>query len=135
MKKNAIKNVFFKGYVKNIVELRKNMDIALICSNMEAFGRVTIEAMYYENFVIGSDSGATKELIQGKYGKLYEKCNFKDLAKKITESVNDINQTVITMKKSKEYALDKFNRNIFNEINLFYKEIWKENANNERDKI
>ncbi len=65
--------VTFTGYVSDMAALRKRTDVELVCSGMEAFGRVTAEAMLSSNPVIGADSGATPELIaHGKNGFLFE---------------------------------------------------------------
>lgn len=72
------------GMVNNLPYLRKNMDIELVCSVCEGFGRVTVEAMMSSNPVIGSDTGATPELIHdGENGFLYNKGNINDLADKM----------------------------------------------------
>lgn len=61
-----------------------DIDIELVCSKSEAFGRTTIEAMANGNPVIGSDSAGTKELIKnGETGVLYSQGNYIDLANKI----------------------------------------------------
>lgn len=72
------------GYIENMPYLRKNMDVELVCSVCEGFGRVTAEAMMSSNPVIGSDTGGTPELIQdGENGYLYEKGNIEELAQKM----------------------------------------------------
>ena len=72
------------GMVKDMPSLRKKMDVELVCSVCEGFGRVTIEAMMSSNPVIGSDTGGTPELIQdGVNGYLYRQGNIQELADKI----------------------------------------------------
>lgn len=80
-----VKNqVFFLGFVQNIQEIRIQMDFELVCSKSEGFGRITVEAMMLGNPVIGSNTGATTELIkQGINGFLYQKGNISDFADKI----------------------------------------------------
>ena len=64
--------VRFLGEIRNMEQLRAEMDAELVCSIGEAFGRVTIEAMRQGLLVIGSDGGATPELIEdGKTGLLF----------------------------------------------------------------
>jgi glycosyltransferase involved in cell wall biosynthesis len=61
-------------------------DVALMCSQMEAFGRVTVEAMQLGRPVIGARSGGTTELIRdGETGMLFEVANPTDLAHKIRQ--------------------------------------------------
>ena len=58
--------VIFKGFVDDAKEIYKNIDILLMFSKSEGFGRVTVEAMSYGAPVIGFDSGGTSELIENK---------------------------------------------------------------------
>lgn len=59
-------------------------DAVLMCSRMEAFGRGTVEAMKLGKPVIGSASGATRELIRdGWNGLLFRPGDPSDLAEKI----------------------------------------------------
>ena len=70
MKRFGLKEeVTFLPYVNNLTELRENSDFALVCSRMEALGRVAIEAMLAGLPVIGADTGGTKELIGENRGK------------------------------------------------------------------
>lgn len=66
-------NISFLGYRNDIFKLLESMDIGIVSSVMEAFGRVTIEYMMAQMPVIGSDTGGTKELLQNtSFGFLYE---------------------------------------------------------------
>ena len=77
--------VSFLGQVDDMVSLRQTVDIELMCSKAEAFGRVTAEAMLAGIPVVGSNTGGTPELIQdGVTGFLYEKGNIKQLADKLS---------------------------------------------------
>jgi glycosyltransferase involved in cell wall biosynthesis len=59
-------------------------DVFLMCSKNEAFGRVTVEAMKCGVAVIGTDSGATPEIIHDKKnGLLYPAGDWKMLAQRI----------------------------------------------------
>lgn len=74
------------GQCSNMKKIRADMDIELICSKCEAFGRVTIEAMLNGIPVVGSNSGGTSELIRDHdTGLLYENGNIEQLANCITE--------------------------------------------------
>jgi len=78
------KQVEFIKYTDNIASLYNSVDIILVCSRWEAFGRVTVESMLFKKPVIGARSGATPELIkEGFNGLLYEPGNYQELAKKI----------------------------------------------------
>ncbi|BDR55407.1 hypothetical protein KIMH_15180 [Bombiscardovia apis] len=78
------KNVRYLGQQDDLTMIRQQSDIALVCSRNEAFGRVSIEAMYYGNVLIGADAGFTKELIkEGKNGFLYRVGSPSNLAEKV----------------------------------------------------
>lgn len=87
VKTEGIENsVNLLGKVNNLPEIRKKVDLELVCSRCEAFGRVTVEAMMSSLPVIGSNSGGTPELIiDGENGFLFEPCNYMDLANRIQE--------------------------------------------------
>lgn len=83
-------NVKLLGRVDNLVDIRKNIDLELVCSKCEAFGRVTIEAMMSMIPVIGSNTGGTTELIRDGYnGFLYKQGDYIDLADKIEFFLNN----------------------------------------------
>lgn len=68
--------------------LRKNMDVELVCSRAEAFGRVTAEAMLGGMSVIGSNTGGTVGLINHKkIGYLYSKSDINELAEYMKEFI------------------------------------------------
>lgn len=74
-------HVTFLGMREDISEIRKNMEVELVCSDCEAFGRVTVEAMMSSNPVIGTNAGGTTELIEdGVTGFLYTRGNAEQLA-------------------------------------------------------
>lgn len=81
---NIDKYVEFCGYVDDSLPIMQSANMVLVCSRAEAFGRVTIESMITGTPVIGTNTGATPELIkEGFNGLLYEPGNFKQLANKI----------------------------------------------------
>ena len=97
------------GNVSNMPQLRKDMDIELVCSRAEAFGRVTAEAMMGGIPVIGSNTGGTPELIvDGKTGFLYEYCNKNDLAKKMLYFLRNPSEISKMGSEAQKYAMEKF---------------------------
>jgi len=65
-------NVRFMGFESNREKIYDSMDILLVCSLKEGFGRVTAEAMFRGIPVIGRKSGGTEEVVQHeKTGFLY----------------------------------------------------------------
>ena len=82
--------VSFLGYRTDLPSIRREMDVELVCSRWEAFGRVTVEAMMSSNPVIGSDIGGTPELIRdGENGYLYRQGDDADLADKMSRFLNN----------------------------------------------
>jgi len=78
-------HVHVMGYLNNLREIREQkMDIELVCSRSEAFGRVTVEAMQTGLVVIGANTAGTAELVvDNENGLLFECGNAVDLADKI----------------------------------------------------
>lgn len=73
--------VFLKGYCPDVDDILKKMDVGIVSSVKEAFGRVTIEYMGNYLPVIGTNSGGTAELIRDSVnGYLYQSGNFEQLA-------------------------------------------------------
>lgn len=94
--------VVFEGEISDMPSIRAKMDMELICSICETFGRVTVEAMRACLFVIGSNTGGTPEIIDnGKNGLLYEQGNADDLASKIVQAISD----KFEFNKIRRYAL------------------------------
>ena len=106
----GLKNqVHFLGFIDDLNTLRETLDLALVCSSKEAFGRVTIEAMLSKMPVLGSNTGATPEIIiDGETGYLYEAGNVKDLAKKILDISSDFENLLDVSLKGYEHAKKSF---------------------------
>lgn len=108
-KKNIDKNIIFHGYSDNVNIYRNKCDIALMCSKMEAFGRVTVEAMLSKQLVIGANTGGTTEIINHmKTGILYEQGNIADLANKIEYAMNNKKEIDEIRERGRIIAIDKF---------------------------
>lgn len=94
IKKENIQRVVFLGEVTNMKSLRNKIDIELICSSCEAFGRVIIEGMQQGNILIGANRGAIPEIIINmKNGLIYNFGDSNNLASKIIYLINNINIT------------------------------------------
>lgn len=101
--------VILLGQVENMVKLREKVDIELVCSRAEAFGRVTIEAMMSGIPVIGSKSGGTPELIENqKTGLLFSSGNALELANQIRYVYFNRNEIERMGKNAFQYAKDYF---------------------------
>lgn len=102
---NYIQYIHLLGKVEDMYELRNKMDIELVCSRSEAFGRVTIEAMAHSIPVIGSNRGGTSELIKNEEtGLLYECGDIKALAACIKRLIDDKELYHLIMKNAFAYA-------------------------------
>lgn len=106
-KNNLGNNVHFLGRVSDMNSLRKKMNIGIVASKSEAFGRVTVEGMLSKMAMIGRNTGATVELINdGINGLLYDGSS-EDLAVKIHE-LSDINRRGCIVENAFKYAKEKF---------------------------
>lgn len=56
--------VDFTGFCKNVGAIFKSIDITLVCSPHEAFGRVTVESMMHGVPVVAYKSAGTVEIIE-----------------------------------------------------------------------
>ena len=76
------------GTVDDMRAMRKSVDVEIVASKCETFGRVTIEAMKASNPVIGTNSGGTIELIEdGVNGYLYSYMNCEELSDRMREFI------------------------------------------------
>ena len=76
------------GYVEDTREWYLKSDIVVMASRLEAFGRVTVEAMMSGCLVVGADSGGTSEIISnGITGILYDASKKNDLLDKLEYAV------------------------------------------------
>lgn len=123
-KHNLSEYIHFHGHQIDMKPYREKADIAVICSRYEALGRVTVESMLGECFVIGANSGGTAELItEGKTGFLYEVGDIDQLANKILLVHQDKDKSRRIVEKAKQDALKRFdNRKYSVKILNIYKE-------------
>ncbi len=111
IKSNNMHCVNFIGRTTVPQEILWNSDIVVIASWTETFGRVTIEAQSAGCFVIGSDAGATPELIEdGISGLIFPVKNERKLA-------DSIKFVIFNKKKAKEIALEGQRRASYYSLN------------------
>lgn len=97
------------GYADNPQPLIQDADVVLVCSRWEAFGRVAVEAMLAGKPVIGSNRGATAEIIQdGQTGLLYEWGNTKDLTEKIRFLHDNPKEALRIGRTGQQWAKNRF---------------------------
>lgn len=96
-------------FQENLRELRREADIALVCSSNEAFGRVTIESMLSENLVIGADAAGTSEIIRNKRtGYLYKPGDERDLCKKLYYVIKNWGEQERIIENAQKYAVKNY---------------------------
>lgn len=95
-------------HIGNVTEIIQECHALLLCSRMEAFGRVTVEAIKCGVPVIAANSGGSIEIIEvGENGYLYEPNNIEDLSEKIELLKNTY--SFFDRKKMSETIREKFN--------------------------
>ena len=76
--------VRFLGNTPNPYSLLKQIDVLIVSSKNEAFGRVIVEGMLEKKPVVATKSGGVTEIIKdGFNGLLYTSGNYKELAEKL----------------------------------------------------
>ncbi len=76
--------------IEGISELASTMDVGIVPSKSEAFGRVTVEYMLQNLAVIANDNGANTEIIEhGKSGLIYPHGNHSALADCMQRLIQD----------------------------------------------
>ncbi len=117
--------VVINDFNKDLKQHRENSDIALMCSKSEGLGRVTIESMLSEILVIGSNTGATKELIRhGTTGYLYINGDYIDLANQIVYAMEHKEEVGRIKEAAKKFAVNTFTtKALVEEVYKVYKTV------------
>ena len=100
--------VSFLGFRNDLPAILLHSDISVVSSRMEAFGRVTAEAMLAGNLVIGADTGGTKELLCNEFGLLYRQGDASDLAEKIGYALSHQEEMSEYASRASKYAFSTF---------------------------
>ena len=104
--------VVLLGYRNDVKSLMKRSRALLMCSENEAYGRVTAEAMLNDCIVIGRNSGGTAELIEHeKTGFLY---NTNEELIFLMEKVLNMDTTDI-QNRAKKKAINSFTEEVYAE--------------------
>ncbi|WP_026655711.1 MULTISPECIES: glycosyltransferase family 4 protein [unclassified Butyrivibrio] len=123
MAANHKKYISFMDAREDVLELFKNSDVFIMSSKAEGFGRTTIEAMLGGCLLLGTDSGATPELVRdGETGFLYKYDNSYELSLLMEKVVEEREKLFDVVMSGQKEALDKYNayidmKNIVNEYN------------------
>lgn len=101
--------VEFRGQKTSVQEIWSDIDIAVVPSWAEAFGRVTVEAILAKCFVVGADTGGTKEILDYlQTGAQFEAKNIEDLANKLEFAIKVIMNKEFNYDIPRENALKEF---------------------------
>jgi len=102
--------VHLLDYTNDPFALLRNADVYLMCSRMEAFGRVSVEALKLGVPVIAANSGGSPEIVtDGVNGYLYEPGNATSLADKLeqfTVSLQDFDKEQISKQANATFNAD-----------------------------
>jgi glycosyltransferase involved in cell wall biosynthesis len=80
---NLESKVTFTGFVENVSDYYRESEVLLMCSDKEALGRVTIEAMAHGLVVIGYNCGGTSEIIRDNVNGLLYDGGYSNLTEKM----------------------------------------------------
>ncbi len=119
--KNLQEHIHFRGTTSHAEQEIVQHDALLMCSRMEAFGRVTVEALQCGVPVIAANAGGTIDIVIDQHdGYLYESGNVNDLATKIQMFAN--NRSTFVSSEISTRARTKFNRLVTKEqlLNVFF---------------
>lgn len=118
-------HVSMLGFIEDMPSVRKNMDVELVCSRAEAFGRITAEAMMGGMPVIGSDTGGTPELIrEGETGFLYPYGDAEALADRMAYFISHPEKIGEMGRRAQAFALEHFTiERCVREITEVYREV------------
>ena len=108
-KKKMSDNVIFWNECDNVSQILSSMDVGLMLSKNEAFGRVTVEYMLQNLLVIATNTGANSELIaDGVTGYIYQIGNYNELAKKMKKCIDNKNEMIRIAADGRKFAMQHF---------------------------
>lgn len=118
------------GEVDGIAELASTMDVGIMPSHNEAFGRVTVEYMLQNLAVIANDSGANTEIVEhGKSGLIYPHDDYLALAENMRQLILDNTglESIAAngLQRANECFLSSFNTKV---VYAFYQEVFLNRA-------
>lgn len=92
------------GLVKNMNKLREKMHVGIVLSDMEAFGRVTIEGMLSGMIMIAARTGGSVELIKDRVNGFLVEKDGKDLENIVSYIQNNYHSLKIMQKEAFDFA-------------------------------
>ncbi len=117
------KNIKFVGYIpeEDLYSYYNSSDVFISASDTETQGMVFLEAMFFENALIGSNKLGSNDLIKNNYNGLkFENGNLDDLIEKIKKIVQNKKMIEKMSKNSKKIVNDyDIKKTVKNRINLY----------------
>ena len=111
---NAQDYIHILPFTEDVLKIVDQADIVLVCSEMEAFGRVTLEAMLMKKPLVTTNTGGTTEMVkEGETGLLYNPGNHIQLADRIEELINDSELQKRLAINAYQFATRKFTKENF----------------------
>jgi len=103
--------VMWLGFKDNIGEILAALDVLIVPSVYESFGRVAVEGLLAGLPVIASNTGGLVEILKGApYGFLVEPGNAKEFANRIQEIYEKDVRTPLLL--NREYAINNFSEDV-----------------------
>jgi glycosyltransferase involved in cell wall biosynthesis/uncharacterized HAD superfamily protein/hypoxanthine phosphoribosyltransferase len=135
-------NVNFLGYIPKPYSVLREIDVLVVCSRSEAFGRVIIEGMLAKKPIIATRIGGITEIItDGVNGLLYTPGKYEDLVKKLEFIFNNKVSSEMYVENgykfvAKHFSDDKYSGKIIKifemvgnfvatGLNSLYPKLWK----------
>jgi len=107
-KLNLNDKVIFTGFRDDLPQILRSLDILVVPSRAEPFGRVIIEAFACSIPVIATDSGAAAEIISKESGILIKPDNVSELKQAIIELLKNPEQSKLMGRKGRDLVLERF---------------------------
>lgn len=99
----------FSGVLVDMKDVWSRIDIAVVPSRFEAFGRCSVEAMLAGCLVIGNNAAGTAETVEdGLTGFLFERDSADSLAIKIVDALTDISKSQEIAARGQMVARERF---------------------------
>lgn len=108
--------IHFTGFIQSMPAVYKAMDVCVLASLREPFGRIVIEAMAAGCAVVATRSGGPQEIItDGENGLLVEPGDVEGMAKAVTDLLQDVEKRTALAESGRElvetsYSLDQVRR-------------------------
>lgn len=116
--------ICFTGYQSDVGSVLEHMDVGIMATNNEAFGRVTVEYMSNYMPVIGARSGATPELVSFM-NLLYEVKHIEELANRMIYCIDHRNEMQNIGRQARKVSETYTVKNNCEQIWAVYQEILK----------